>query len=50
MHIFEKNIKNLELNIPSMALPIANYVPYKIFNKILYNYQQIVLLNKELGL
>ena len=36
MHIFEKNIKNLELNIPSMALPIANYVPYKIFGKILY--------------
>ena len=36
MHIFEKNIKNLELNIPSMALPVANYVPYKIFGKILY--------------
>ena len=36
MHIFEKNIKNLELNIPSMALPMANYVPYKIFDKILY--------------
>ena len=36
MHIFEKNIKNLELNIPSMALPVANYVPYKIFDKILY--------------
>ena len=36
MHIFEKNIKNLELIIPSMALPVANYVPYKIFDKILY--------------
>ena len=36
MHIFEKNIKNLELKIPSMALPVANYVPYKIFDKILY--------------
>ena len=36
MHIFEKNIKNLELNIPSMALPVANYVPYKIFGKFLY--------------
>ena len=36
MHIFEKNIKNLELKIPSMALPIANYVPYKICDKILY--------------
>ena len=36
MHIFEKNINNLELKIPSMALPVANYVPYKIFDKILY--------------
>ena len=36
MHIFEKNIKNLELNIPSMALPVANYVPYKILGKFLY--------------
>ena len=36
MHIFEKNIKNLELKIPSMAQPVANYVPYKIFDKILY--------------
>ena len=36
MHIFEKNINNLELKIPSMALPLANYVPYKIFDKILY--------------
>ena len=36
MHIFEKNIKDLDLNIPDMAMPIANYVPYKIFDKILY--------------
>ena len=36
MHIFEKNIKNLELKIPSMALPVANYVPYKILDNILY--------------
>ena len=36
MHIFEKNIKNLELKIPSMALPVANYIPYKILDKILY--------------
>ena len=36
MHIFEKNINDLELKIPSMALPVANYVPYKIFDKILY--------------
>ena len=36
MHIFEKNIKDLDLNIPNMATPVANYVPYKIFDKILY--------------
>ena len=36
MHIFEKNIKDLDLNIPDMAMPIANYVPYNIFDKILY--------------
>ena len=36
MHIFEKNIKDLDLHIPDMAMPIANYVPYKIFDKILY--------------
>ena len=36
MHIFEKNIKDLDLNIPHMAIPIANYVPYKIYDKILY--------------
>ena len=36
MHIFEKNIKDLDLNIPDMAIPLANYVPFKIFDKILY--------------
>ena len=36
MHIFEKNIKDLELYIPKMAIPLANYVPYKIINNILY--------------
>ena len=36
MHIFEKNIKNLDLNIPDIATPVANYVTYKIFDKILY--------------
>ena len=36
MHIFEKNIKDLDLDIPDMAMPLANYVPYKIFDKILY--------------
>ena len=36
MHVFEKNIKDLDLIIPDMVMPIANYVPYKISNDILY--------------
>ena len=36
MHIFEKNIKDLDLIIPDMATPIANYVPYKISGNTLY--------------
>ena len=31
-----KNIKDLDLLISDMAMPLANYVPYKIFDKILY--------------
>ena len=36
MHIFEKNIKALDLEIPDIAIPVANYVPYKMINDILY--------------
>ena len=36
MHAFEKNIKDLDLKIPNIAIPLANYVPYKIFNDNLY--------------
>ena len=36
MHIFEKNIKELDLEIPDIAIPVANYVPFKIINNILY--------------
>ena len=36
MHIFEKNIKNLDIIIPELSKPLANYVPYKISNQILY--------------
>ena len=32
MHTFDKNIKDLDLIIPDIAIPIANYVPYKLFN------------------
>ena len=36
MHIFEKKIKELDIIIPTLSVPIANYVPYKIVDKILY--------------
>ena len=36
MHLFEKNIKDLDFNIPTMASPVANYVPYKIVDKLIY--------------
>ena len=36
MHIFEKNIKDLDINIPNIAIPLANYVPFKIIDKTLY--------------
>ena len=36
MHTFDKNIKDLDLIIPDIAIPIANYVPYKLFNNNLF--------------
>ena len=30
MHIFEENIKKLDLIIPEMPTPMANYVPFKV--------------------
>ena len=36
MHIFEENIKKLDLNIPDMPTPLANYIPYKISNSTVY--------------
>ena len=36
MHIFEKNIKELDLIIPDLVPPVANYVPYKIIEKLIY--------------
>jgi len=34
--VFEKNIKDLDLIIPDLATPVANYVPYKIIEKLVY--------------
>ncbi len=36
MHLFEKNIKKLDIIIPSIGMPLANYMPYKIIDKFLY--------------
>ena len=36
MHVFEKNIKDLDLIIPVTAIPLANYVPFKIIDNFLY--------------
>jgi len=36
MHIFEKNIKDLNIVIPKLSVPVANYLPYKLANKTLY--------------
>ena len=32
----EEKIKSLGIEIPKLSMPIANYVPYKIINNILY--------------
>ena len=36
MHAFDTNIKQLGINIPDMPEPLANYVPYKVSDKVIY--------------
>jgi enamine deaminase RidA (YjgF/YER057c/UK114 family) len=36
MHLFEKNIKDLGLIISEPAAAVANYVPFKVIDKIVY--------------
>ena len=36
MHIFEENIKKLDLKIPDLPSPLANYVPYKLSDNTVY--------------
>ena len=36
MHIFEENIKKLDLIIPEMPTPMANYVPFKVAENTVY--------------
>jgi len=36
MHVFEKNIKELDIIIPELPVALANYIPYTIVNNIMY--------------
>ena len=36
MHLFEKNIKELGIAIPDLPVALANYVPYRIVDGIMY--------------
>ena len=36
MHLVEENIKNLDLTIPELPSPVANYVPFKIVDNFMY--------------
>ena len=48
MHIFEENIKKLGLIIPEPPVAVANYVPYKMINNIMYISGQAPIQNGEL--
>ena len=48
MHLFDKNIKNLGLNIPDLPKALANYVPYKLIGKTIYISGQAPVQNGEL--
>ena len=48
MHIFEENIKRLGLVIPDPPAAVANYVPYKIIDNIMYISGQAPSKNGEI--
>lgn len=48
MHLFDKNIKNLGLNIPELPKALANYVPFKIVGKTMYISGQAPVRNGEM--
>ena len=48
MHVFEENIKQLGIEIPDMPNALANYVPYKISDSIVYVSGQAPVMNGEL--
>ena len=48
MHVFEKNIKDLDLKIPDLSVPVANYLPYKLADNIMYVSGQAPVLNGKI--
>ena len=48
MHMFEENIKQLGIEIPDMPNPLANYVPYKISDNVVYVSGQGPVLNSDI--
>ena len=48
MHTFEENIKKLGLVIPEPPVAVANYVPYKTMNNIMYISGQAPIQNGEI--
>ena len=49
MHMFEENIKQLGIEIPDMPTPLANYVPFKLSDNIVYISGQGPVKNGELA-
>ena len=48
MHMFEENIKQLGIEIPDMPAALANYVPFKVSDSIVYISGQAPVKNGEL--
>ena len=48
MHVFEENIKQLGIGIPDMPNALANYVPYKLSDSIVYISGQAPVMNGKL--
>ena len=49
MHIFEENIKKLGLNIPEPPDALANYIPFKTINNLMYVSGQAPLKNGQIA-
>ena len=48
MHMFEENIKQLGIEIPDMPAALANYVPFKVSDSIVYVSGQAPVRNGKL--